>query len=1045
MVSTSYLVKFGADSKSVSSAIKDINSEMRALNATSRNLSSSFKFTGDTRILDSQLKVLGQQLELAKEKSAGLKSQLASMKGSPGFDENSKGARNLQNQIMKADSEVTKFSSEIKKTSSLKLGGNLKGDASEISSKLDSAGNNALSFGRKGKAGFESVENAGRKGLGTINSGLSTSKVALGSFIGNLGAIGVSAGMRAVGTVFDGLGGEIISSSDALDKFQSTMKFAGKSSSEIDKVTTASKKYADDTVYDLQTITSTTAQLAANGVDNYEKLMEASGNLNAVAGGNADTFKSVSMVLTQTAGAGKLTTENWNQLADAIPGASGRLQEAMLKNGAYTGNFRDAMEKGQISAGEFNKAIMDLGMEDAAKKAATSTSTFEGAFGNLQAAFVTAGDDFLNRFKGPITSGMTAVAEAVPGMSKAFGDFLDGLGPIFSQAGQAMQPMIDYVKTNFGPLFKTVTDNWQSELGAVGDFLSPFFKNMWKSVQALLGGFHINTWAQGLMKEIGGTDTSEAKKALSDPINGLNNAASNVNLSPVTAALGSLKDFAKGVMDIVGKINLTPLFTEIGKLGNSLVSSLGGVDFGAITKPISDAVGSISDGLGKLDFSGLNNFVQALLPAISEGVKNFLDWVTPALDPLVQSVVNLWNALQPVFDVLANSLGPVFQVLGDVLGGFVSGVMQGITGAFNLLADTVKLLTPAIQFLGSVFNALAPILGTVGGWIGNLIGQFEGFGGVFGKIGDAFKTVWQGVGDFFGGFGNTVVGIIDALKGSFNGFKQAFGAVRDFFGQAIEAIKGFFSSMGKAFSSLGDAFGKIGESMKRGFKSIGDLFQQVVNFSKGVFEGWKNMFGSVRDFFINAGQQIGQVPSNILNFFRGLGDKIANTVKDGPSKIISFFAGLPNKIWNNMKDITQVGKNIVIGIWNGMASKSSWLWNTINNWANDVVKGIKRSFGIHSPSKVMRDEVGKFLTQGVGVGMVNETNSVKKDADKVKSAIVGQFSGTQINPDIGLNSSGALNSPVTTSNNTLTFNISGSDPTQNANEVRRVLRQERLI
>lgn len=1045
MVSTSYLVKFGADSKSVSSAIKDINSEMRALNATSRNLSSSFKFTGDTRILDSQLKVLGQQLDLAKQKSAGLKDQLASMKSSPGFDENSKGARNLQNQIMKADSEVTKFSSEIKKTSSLKLGGNLKNDASEISSKLDSAGDNALSFGRKGKSGFESIENASRKGLGTINSGLSTAKVALGSFVGNLAAMGVSAGMRAVGAAFNGLGSEIISSSDALDKFRSTMKFAGKSSSEIDKVTTASKKYADDTVYDLQTITSTTAQLAANGVDNYEQLMEASGNLNAVAGGNADTFKSVSMVLTQTAGAGKLTTENWNQLADAIPGASGRLQEAMLKNGAYTGNFRDAMANGQITAEEFNKAIMDLGMEDAAKQAATSTSTFEGAFGNLQAAFVTAGDDFLNRFKGPITSGMTAVANAVPGMSNAFGNFLDGLGPMFSQAGQAMQPMLDYVKTNFGPLFKTVTDNWQSELGAVGDFLSPFFTQMWNNVRALFGGFHLDNWAQGIMQEIGGTDTTQAKKALSDPINGLNNAASNVNLSPVTAALGSLKDFAKGVMDIVGQINLGPIFTEIGKLADSFVKSIGSVDFPSITKPISDAVGAVSDGLGKLDFSGLNNFVQALLPAISEGLKNFLDWVTPAVQPLVDSVVNLWNALQPVFDILANSLGPVFQVLGDVLGGFVSGVMQGIIGAFNLLTDAVKLLTPVIQFIGSVFNALAPILGTVGGWIANLIGQFEGFGGVFGKIGDAFKTVWQGVGDFFGGFRNTVVGIIDSIKGSFDGFKQAFGAVKDFFGKAIEAIKGFFSGMGKAFSSLGDSFGKIGSSIQKSFEAVGKFIGDMVGKIGGFFNNMKSAFGAVKDFFVNVGQKIGQVPGNILNFFKGLGEKIANTVKGGPQKIISFFSGLPNKIWNKLKDITQVGKNIVIGIWNGMASKGSWLWNTIGNWANDVVKNIKRSFGIHSPSKVMRDEVGKFLTQGVGVGMVNETDSVKKDADKVKSAIVGQFSDTQINPGIGLNSSGALNTPVSTSNNTLTFNISGSDPTQNANEVRRVLRQERLI
>ena len=116
------------------------------------------------------------------------------------------------------------------------------------------------------------------------------------------------------------------------------------------------------------------------------------------------------MMLTQTAGAGKLTTENWNQLADAIPGASGKLQEALLKNGAYTGNFRDAMSKGEITADEFNKALMDLGMTDVAKQAATSTSTIEGAMGNLEAAVTGGLTDAFNLFKPAVTGGINAAS-----------------------------------------------------------------------------------------------------------------------------------------------------------------------------------------------------------------------------------------------------------------------------------------------------------------------------------------------------------------------------------------------------------------------------------------------------------------------------------------------------------------------------------------------------------------------------------------------------------------------------------------------------------
>lgn len=185
-----------------------------------------------------------------------------------------------------------------------------------------------------------------------------------------------------------GLVGEAVNASDSLMKFSKTMEFANFGKSQIESSKKEMKDYADKTVYGLEEILNTTAQLASNGIPNYTELTKAAGNLNAVAGGSSDTFKSVAMMLTQTAGAGKLTTENWNQLADAIPGASGLLQDAMLKNGAYTGNFRDAMAQGQITSDEFNQAIVQLGMNDGAVKAATSTDTLSGSWEQMKSTVI---------------------------------------------------------------------------------------------------------------------------------------------------------------------------------------------------------------------------------------------------------------------------------------------------------------------------------------------------------------------------------------------------------------------------------------------------------------------------------------------------------------------------------------------------------------------------------------------------------------------------------------------------------------------------------
>ncbi|HGF7142532.1 TPA: tape measure protein [Enterococcus faecium] len=265
---------------------------------------------------------------------------------------------------------------------------------------------------------------------------------------------------------FTDLIGEGLAASDSMDKFRSTMKLGGFGEEEIDKAAVAVKKYADDTVYELDDVSNTTAQLAANGIKNYTELTQAAGNLNAQAGGNADTFKSVAMVMTQTAGAGKLTTENWNQLADAIPGASGVLQEAMKKNGAFTGNFRDAMSDGQITAKEFNDAITELGMNDGAVKAAKSTSTFEGAVGNLQANVVSGIMDIINHLgKDNLTGMINKTSDAVVGVFQHIADvFL-----YFQKHEDTLTNISNNVKKIVGALFSGAWEEGKDLLFDVAD------------------------------------------------------------------------------------------------------------------------------------------------------------------------------------------------------------------------------------------------------------------------------------------------------------------------------------------------------------------------------------------------------------------------------------------------------------------------------------------------------------------------------------------------------------------------------------------------
>ncbi len=121
---------------------------------------------------------------------------------------------------------------------------------------------------------------------------------AFGTFMGGAALKGVS----ALWDTLKGFTSAVMDMSDSTDKFKNTMNFAGFDTSAVEAATKATREYADKTVYDLTTVQNTTAQLAANGIQDYVGLTEAAGN--AVAGGNAETFKSVAMVMTQTAARG---------------------------------------------------------------------------------------------------------------------------------------------------------------------------------------------------------------------------------------------------------------------------------------------------------------------------------------------------------------------------------------------------------------------------------------------------------------------------------------------------------------------------------------------------------------------------------------------------------------------------------------------------------------------------------------------------------------------------------------------------------------------
>lgn len=492
-------------------------------------------------------------------------------------------------------------------------------------------------------------------------------EIIVGSFAGNL----IAGAAQNITDNLKDIAGEAVESSDAIDKFKSTMKLGGFGEKEIGQATKEVQKYANETVYDLSDVSNTTAQLAANGIKNYMELTEAAGNLNAQAGGTKDTFKSVAMVLTQTAGAGKLTTENWNQLADAIPGASGVLQKAMKDNGAYTGNFRDAMADGQITADEFNKAITQLGMNDGAKKAAASTKTFEGAVGNLRANAVTAIQDIIDTLgKSHLTDIINNISDQIPilanRITKVLGSAMDYIYSkryVISEIGSNFKNLIGIIGSTVWETFVDFLYNIADILGLVDDKGSkakdPLEKinDVLKSLvshkdelenltKALMAFFAIKKATEflGIMQKLLGVFTSFSSVKLPVFFGG----GSGKGLKGVIGSLGKNAPMLAGTTGVISELlSKDSLGGKIGgSAGSAGGSALGAAIGSAILPGIGTALGATAGAwVGKKFGSGFGDAIQKELKGhpVTASVKVKPDIDSKAINKSLQPTLKKLN------------------------------------------------------------------------------------------------------------------------------------------------------------------------------------------------------------------------------------------------------------------------------------------------------------------------------------------------------------------------------------------------------------------
>lgn len=256
--------------------------------------------------------------------------------------------------------------------------------------------------------------------------------------------------------------------------------------------------------------------------------------------------------------------------------------------------------------------------------------------------------------------------------------------------------------------------------------------------------------------------------------------------------------------------------------------------------------------------------------------------------------------------------------------------------------------------------------------------------------------------------------IIDGIKRAVSAFATGqFDNVIVFFKELFNAIKQFsgIQMITNAFKVLLDLFSDnhTAEEVKNVANQIGTLVRYFLElkFALSVTNYLANFAGTI----IRVGMAVSEAVPSIINFVRGLstmsagglkfvavaaliigaiilvqnfGDQIAEVF----SNIGQFFADLGKSIGNLVKDFATFGYNIMAGLWNGIAEGAKAVFEQVKNIAVGIKNIFKSIFRIASPSKVMRDEIGRYIDEGIAEGITMYYGDIASASEDVLSKLV---------------------------------------------------------
>ncbi len=876
---------------------------------------------------------------------------------------------------------------------------------------LDESGfSQGLNSAVKKLQGFDGeVDRTGQKGgrsLGSIWT----------SFVGNFLASGatkiISKGIGLITSNIDGAINRVDTLNNANRVFENMGFSAGETSKTMDSLKKSIQGLPtplDSAIKGVQLIASST-----NDLGKSEQIFAALNNGILGFGGSAEMVDNAIIQLSQSFSNGKVDAQTWNSMINS--GLGPALNALAKQMGLTAGQMKEGLSDGSISVEEFQDSLIKLnkegggGLKSLEQIAKDSTAGIKTGLANMKTAIVRG-----------VANVVTKIDEGLK--SAGFGS----ISEIIADKGAKMEAALSKFAEMIPPMIKTVKTLY--------DTLKPY--------APLLAGLAGSIGTLMLAKKVSAAFTAwqKATEGLSIAQAILNSTMlANPFVAILAAVVGLVTGFIylwktnEGFRDAVKNIwkNIQEVISSaadvVVKAWNSTMEFFSNMwdgtkeAFSNAGTWMKEAPGNAADWV-KNKWNGTKEFFSGLWDSTKEGSKNTWENIKQGAADSAKSVgesfKNGFDNAKDWFKGIGKSISDVFTTAFDFVWKYIGPLVTGVKNAFLHMSFFLKNLWKNLVNIGeNLFTILknvilAPILFVTSMITGGWEEAKENMIAVWNNITEAASEIWNSITSIIS---NYLLNMRMAVLNIWIGLKTSIITIwTDLSAKAGEIWTNITAFFSQTWENIKQTSAQTWENIKQTTINIWEglkiwFFTTIDNIKNGVIDGWNNLKQGTVDTFNATVQWSKDTWTNfkqwIVDLVVGIKDGAINGWENLKQGTINTFNNLvqgAKNAWNNLTrsvsdtvsnvkqtfedlkhvDLFEIGQNIIQGLINGITDKFNKLKETMFNMADNIKKWTQKQLRIFSPSRWMRDMIGKNIVLGVVAGIDQEKGTLDKSVKKM--------------------------------------------------------------